>query len=226
MHNYSVIIPCAGFGSRLYSSRPKSLIEFDDEDFLFQKQLAILNKSLDNPEITFIGGFQYNKIEKKIKEHANLIYNPYYEKMNVAYSIAMGMGSIKTDNCLVVYGDLFFNKNIMSLITGSGSNSFLVTDRQNLDSDEVGLWCQKESVARLDYTLPIKWGQIAYFKKSEKEAFIDNVFSKKNGNKLGFEILNSLIEAGHIFDVIETDESCTLVDIDSQKDIVKINDML
>ena len=63
MDNFSIVIPCAGLGSRLHSNKPKSLTKFSDGESLLDKQLKLINDVFDFPEINIIAGFQASKLQ-------------------------------------------------------------------------------------------------------------------------------------------------------------------
>src|SRR6266496_6018626 len=91
MENFNIILPAAGIGCRLKSSRPKILSHFIDDEYLWEKQINTINAVFNNPNITFILGFEHQKIIKKIKNYAHIIINTDFEETNVAYSISLGL---------------------------------------------------------------------------------------------------------------------------------------
>ena len=223
MNNFSVILPAAGLGTRLKSNKPKTLTRFEDDSYLFEHQINLINEVFNHPPIYMVYGFQAEKIEKKVKD-VHLIYNPDYADTNVAFSTYLGLEASKKKNALIIYGDLFFNYNMLAQIKNSGENSFVVIDQHNLEGDEVGCWDKNDSVQNFDYGFPYRWGQIAYLKKDEKENFIKHTL--KNEKSLGFEILNKVIADGHRFDLVETEKDSVVVDIDSFRDVNRVNEIL
>lgn len=221
MENYSVVLPAAGKGTRLRSNKPKLMSRFVDDEFLWEKQINVINKVLDNPPITYILGFENDKIAKKLSKYANIIINENFETTNVAYGTMMGLG--KTDNILIIYGDLFFNETTLEQIKNSGENSFVITNRTTMEDDEIGCLSLTEKVNHFDYGFDIRWGQITYLKQDEQRSFSQKANEKPN--RLGFEILNSMVDEGTKFDVIEP-KNGIIFDIDSYKDLNKVNTIL
>ena len=223
MTEYSVVLPAGGKGTRLRSNKPKLTTRFIDDEFLWEKQINIINRTLNNPDITYVLGFEHNKIEKKLSKYANIVINKNFEETNVAYGISLGIKQTKTPNILIIYGDLFFNEECLIHIKNSGENSFVLINRTTMEKDEVGCLAIQKKVDRFDYGFDIMWGQIAYLKESEKQNFVESSF--KYSNKLGFEVLNILINQHSYFDVIEPKKGI-IFDIDSCKDLNKVNRIL
>ncbi len=221
MKDFSIVIPAAGQACRLKSLKPKALSRFQDGSYLFERTIRTIEDVLGEVPIYYVTGFQHNKIYKKIKSSCEVIENKDFEVSNVAYSTYLGLQAAKTPNVLILYGDLYFNKEVLEQIKSSGENSFVVTDDHNLDDDEVGCLSFNERCARFDYGFPFRWCQIAYLQEQEKQLFKQQAcqFVKS----LGFEVLNKVIDKGGKFDVIQTEKQCKVVDIDSFKDLKKCN---
>lgn len=223
-HNLSIVVPAAGLGIRLRSNRSKSLTQFDDGEFLYEKQLNTIKQIFPNNEIIYVVGFQANKIKRKLeKENVTVILNKEFENTNAAYSIGLGLKNTSHDNALIIYGDLFFNANVLRDIEGSGNSSFIVTNRNTMEQDEVGYLALGNTVTRMNYGFDIRWSQIMYLKHFEKQQFAREAKKTENRNMLGFEVLNNIIGHGAEFDVIESNKNSFVCDIDSQRDLDKIN---
>ncbi|MCR5329924.1 MAG: phosphocholine cytidylyltransferase family protein [Lachnospiraceae bacterium] len=94
------IIMAAGRGSRLGNltdDRPKSFLEVNGES-LIDHNIKMLH-AFGIKDIKIVTGYKNEMFEEHFKGNANieLIYNPFYEMMNVLGSFFMGMGALKDD---------------------------------------------------------------------------------------------------------------------------------
>ena len=94
------IIMAAGKGSRLGSlteGKPKSFVEIQGKKLIEYNLKLLENYHID--EIIIVTGYQNRKFEEltKDKKTIRLVYNPFYEMVNVLGSFYMGMHFLKDD---------------------------------------------------------------------------------------------------------------------------------
>jgi len=221
----SIIIPIAGIGKRMKSYGPKALIDLGRGSNILYRQLNLLQYNYPKADIVIVAGFDYDKIAKAINEWAEyriagkknitLINNKDYISTNVAYSIACGIEACETDNILIVYGDLVFNKEAINI--DFNKNGILTTD--TMGQLEIGVEEKDNKVVRFCYSSKMKWSQIAFLHKQELEIFKRLVDKKEKRKFFTFEILNLMIESNNIELEIYKNINAKVIEVDQANDI-------
>lgn len=213
---FSFIIPAAGQGSRMKSYGIKSLIKLNGET-LIERQLRQISHGFSNCEIIVVTGFESNRLVRRLPSYVKTIENKFFLQTNVAYSIGLGLTIAKTDNIVIMYGDLVFNQE--TLIAPFHQESTLLIDSYGLmKNDEVGCILEKNMVRNMMYGLPNKWGQIIFITGHELRLFKEQMVNKNSYRHLGFEIINSIISNGGKFKAVKP-KNMMITDIDTSKDI-------
>lgn len=126
-----LVLLAAGKSSRIYNqiNKHKCLIKI--------KKKEIINHLIDNSiknkidEITIITGFKKNLLEQKIKaKNINFIYNKFYSKYEMVYSIYMALKNIN-DDILISYSDVLYDKKIFNLIIKKKGDNILIPIKKN-----------------------------------------------------------------------------------------------
>lgn len=192
----TIIIPCAGAGTRMKSYGNKSLLVINKEgDYLLNKQIEIVREVYPQAEIIVVVGFEEEKIRgKNIHKNVRFVYNPLYETTNVVYSIGLAMRSCLNDRVLIVYGDLLFNRYAITAITQDASR--VIIDEGNFKREEVGLSFIDKEVINFAYDLPIKWGQIIYLVGKELDILRKIIYDKQYIRWFGYEVFNQILAKG------------------------------
>lgn len=125
----NVIVLTAGLGSRLIpltKKNPKCLISFLGKSILKRQIETFNNLKIDN--ITVITGHLNNRIKYK---EVNKIYNPLFRSTNMVYSLMCAKEFIKNTqtDLIISYGDILFEKNILSKLLESKSDISLIIDK-------------------------------------------------------------------------------------------------
>lgn len=222
--DYTIIIPAAGMGKRMKSYGPKNLIEIREDKTILDNQIDIINKTFKNRcHIVLVTGFESQKFNIE-KRNLEIIVNEDYENNNVVKSIGMGLELAKTDNVLVIYGDLVFNQE--ALKAPFGYYSMVLTDKSNLMAKkEVGCIVENNILQQIMYDLPNKWAQISFFTGEELEKLKEICSQDKFDKRFGFEAINMIIEDGGIFAAFSP-KNMRITDIDSSKDLSKVEDII
>ena len=214
MTDMVVIIPAAGIGKRMKSHGPKANIQIDEKNTIVSRAVSILRKVFGKIEITIVLGFQKEKI--KLPNDLNEIFNEHFESTNVSKSINIGIKNSKGKDCLIVYGDIVFNKSIFNNF--NSDHSCIWVEKSEKRSSEVGVNIVDGNAEHFSYGVFPKWAQIVFLKEKDKNLFLSLSNNIKTEKWFGFEIMNKMIDAGTKFSVKTIDE---IVEIDTYLDIKK-----
>lgn len=215
----SVAILSAGVGSRIKSYEPRSMLKIGGKT-LMEHQIATIKKSIDNPDIISVVGYDAQKIIKKFNDQIKIIENQIYDSTNTSESIRLAFNATNKNNFLFIHGDLLFNTETLQNL--DYTQSFVIIDTNHrIDNKEVGLTVLNNNRASIfSYGLDIKWCQIAFFVDKEiniiKQIF--NRFEVHHKKMLSFEILNQMINMGASFNCYEPD-GMKILEIDRIRDI-------
>jgi len=213
---FSVIIPAAGIGQRMKSYGPKCLIKVGNKSII-DNQLKHIYKYINNVEIIIVAGFEKDKLIKKFDNTSvKVVINENFETTNVVRSIGIGLEHAKYDNVIIIYGDLVFNA--YTLKVPFGNYSAVLVDYKHMRKQEVGCIVNNNYLARMMYTLPIKWAQIAYFCKYELELLKQICAKERYHAYFGFEVINIIINSGGQFTAMSP-KRMKIMDVDSSRDI-------
>lgn len=222
----SVVIPAAGFGSRMKSYGPKALVKIKNDLTIIENQLKYLYRYLYKPQIILVAGFEADRVRTAMSNHRNVIVveNEQWDTTNVVNSIGIGLQHTIHTNILIVYGDLVFNA--WTLKVPLGHTSMILTDKYGLMKDEeVGCIVQGNMLENMMYSLPNKWAQIAYFTGREQELFKKVCTDETYSKYFGFEVVNMIISVGGRF-MVHSHPRMRITDIDSSKDLTKVQEII
>ena len=125
-----IILLCAGSSSRTNLGYPKCLYKFRDGEMLIEKNLKILKKlGFLNKEIYFATGFKSNLIKTKTLNKYNYVFNNKFKNTNMVYSFNNVLKKIKSDEVIVIYSDILFEKKCLSQLIRSKHSISTVIDK-------------------------------------------------------------------------------------------------
>jgi choline kinase len=213
-----IVILAAGVGSRTRSYEPRCLLKYNKKTIL-DNQIEVLTSLFNKAEISIVGGFDINKIIRKVGKTVRVIENQMYENTNSGESLRLGINNSTLDNILFLHGDLIISPEIFDNV--KMDQSFLLVDSGNqFEEKEVGITIVDGVATVLSYSLPTKWCQIAYLAENElcilKKLMMKNDFPSKTF--LTFEVINKIIENNGKFNCFEIGKGF-IKEIDSLKDI-------
>ena len=212
--NLSIIIPTAGCSKRLKKG-PKALLQISSEK-LIQRQINVLSKLYPSADIIVVVGYGSEKIYEFLPKKVRTVENELYDITNVVRSISLGLRASNTENALIVYGDMVFNRKTLGVLTEESSLIINPTGKE----DCVGLNTDKNRVTHISYAAEKKWGQIIYLAKKELDLFKKIVFDRKNDKLFGFEALNICIDMwGEFIPIVANGP---LVELDTLSDLIKL----
>lgn len=216
--NLTIIILAAGAGARTKSYEPRCLLKYNQKPIL-DYQLEAYNNSFKNAEIVMVCGCEMQKVIKKYDGKIRFVENQIHYDSNSGESMKIGIINSKTENVLIVHGDLIFDESIFE--NRNYSKSFLLFDcKRSLEEKEVGIYHSDSIVKNLSYDSADKWTQIAFLSKNELNIF-KKMFYKNDVDfryLLSFEIINKIIDNSGEFSCYDIKNSF-IKEIDSLKDI-------
>ena len=125
-----IILLCAGKSSRTNLGYPKCLYKFQDGEMLIEKNLKILKKiGFLDKEIYFATGFKSKLIKTKTLNKYNYVFNNKFENTNMVYSFKNVLKKFKSDEVIVIYSDILFEKKCLSKIIKSKHSISTVIDK-------------------------------------------------------------------------------------------------
>jgi CTP:molybdopterin cytidylyltransferase MocA len=218
---YSIIIPSAGCGSRMVSYGVKSLIKIRNETII-ERQLRLVKEVFRDYQTILIVGFQADKLMNATPNNIIKVENESYQNNNVLRSIGMGLRACTTEDVVIIYGDLVFNKPTINVPFGIGSTVILCN---TMSDPEIGCIACNGYIENFCYDLDDKWAQIVYLTGKELQLMKKIAWDKAKANLFGFEALNWIVDNGGKLKAYKP-RNCKVMDIDSSKDIAKANNML
>lgn len=233
------VLLAAGKSSRIYNqiNKHKCLIKI--------KKKEIINHLIDNSiknnvkNITVITGFKNNLLQNKIKKkNVKYIYNKFFSKYEMVYSIYLALKNIN-DDILISYSDIYYDEKIFKLISKHKKKNLLLPIKKNW----LKIWeKRKKSIFDDAETLKIKnkklieigkklkkisdaKGQfmgIFYIPKEIRVSLIKIIVKNKLYKKQTTFLLNTLIRKKIDIDIISTNLSW--YEFDDLEDLKNYND--
>lgn len=219
---YSIVIPAAGLGTRMKKYGPKSLINVNDKDNIISRQLKIIDEVFRWYEIILVTGFQHEKVENVVPSKIKTIYNNNYENTNVIQSINLGLQECSTENVVILYGDLIFNKPSLN-VPFDHESAVVIID--SMKSEEIGCNIDNQYIEQMFYSIGNKWGQITFLQGQELQLMKEFAANQDNYQCFGFEAINYIIAQGGKIRSFHPNNA-KAIDIDTSLDLKKIKDVI
>lgn len=126
------ILLAAGRGSRINSEtkfHPKCLTIFRSKTLL-EHSLFNLKQFLSADQILIIGGYKSEMLKEYI---SNILINKNWATSNIMASLSVAKDFLRTEECLIVYSDIYFEPEAISLMINNPYPSVLsVVDWQKI----------------------------------------------------------------------------------------------
>lgn len=206
---FAVILLYAGIAKMFRSPRP--LLEIKNK-YLFEHHLSIIENrfGIYDTDIIAVTGYESNKLMNKLPSFIKKVENENYETTSVTRSIGMGLRVTNAQNIVVIYGDLYFNRNALDFDV---DRSTLLLEK-TFDGS-VGCTVTDGFADILMYGLPTKWAEIAFFCGKELKILKDICWDETKYKLFGFETINLILDKGGSFKCHE-DSKVRICDIDNQ----------
>lgn len=166
------IIMAAGKGSRLEelaAGKPKSFVQINGKK-LIDYNLQLL-QIYGIQEIIIVTGYQCEAFEDLVKDKENikLVYNPFYEMVNVLGSFYMGM-SLLHDDFIYLHADTICEPQIIETIVRVKSDIALPIDYKSCDDEAMKIRSEGGKIVQITKDMSLEQAEgefigIAFFKK-------------------------------------------------------------
>lgn len=120
----TIVISCAGMGTRLGKNMPKCLIDIDGKT-LIERNLEHLN---DIDEIIVVVGYKKDEVINKVKQYSDnikFVENIDYEKTSTGASFTLGAKAARNDYIIALDGDLLMHPNDLENIIKNVDYEFI-----------------------------------------------------------------------------------------------------
>ena len=220
----SVIIPVAGMGRRMKTYGPKCMININGTSIV-ERQIKQVRRVYPKSDIILVVGFGSGVVRDRIRSKYNvrIVYNTKYEETNVAYSLYLGLQASCHEKCLIIYGDIIFNRVAIKDLYGEASR-IVIDKNDKTRGEEVGVMHYDGEVTHFSYALEDKWCQIAYLTGKEMKMFERIAGIEDHQKWFGYEVLNEVLDQGGKF-VSSVPSGLKIWEVDSPKDLKLIRSM-
>lgn len=152
------IIMAAGKGSRLgelTNGNPKSFVEIKGKK-LIEYNLQLLNK-YGIEKIVIVTGYRSEAFEELTREMENvhLIYNPFYEMVNVLGSFFMGMEAID-DDFIYLHADTLCDPFIFEKLVHLEGDVILPIDYKQCDEEAMKVRSENGRIVEITKQMPLE----------------------------------------------------------------------
>lgn len=203
------------------SAGSRALLRLPDGRTLLRRQIDLVRQVFGSPEIVVVVGHEADKVVKSLPDGIRVVENEFYDETGAARSVAMGMRATSAQSCLVVYGDLVFNRETLADVPKDRS-VVILDSKGRIPHPDVGVNVDEGLVVHFDYGLQPRWTQIAMLRGRELALFKAFGVSSVRRRHLGFEVLNDVINAGGELVAFENPDM-EIAEVDSQADVKKLN---
>jgi len=123
----NIVIIAAGKGSRIYKKVKKNKQLINIKEGILLKVLVKNAIKSGFTKIFVVVGYKSQIIKNTLREfkQVNFIYNKYYNKKEMFYSIICGLKKI-SGNTLISYSDIIYKKNLLDRIIKKNSKNILL----------------------------------------------------------------------------------------------------
>ena len=196
--NITVKILAAGFSSdfgSLTTHKHKCLLDVGGQTIIEHQLENISMCGISSENVQIITGYNYLQLEEYIKSgihKSGFVYNPWYLSTNLLVSLWM---SGRPDGaCVVLYGDIVFDRNILCALLRRRDDFCLVVDKKNkFDAEDEKVIIRKDKIIRIGKDLDTEMVDAE---------FIGLAKFSETGSKLLYEEMNRIIRGGNLMTFI------------------------
>lgn len=151
------IIMAAGKGSRLGSltkGNPKSFVEIKEKKLIEYNLRLLQIYGID--EIIIVTGFKCEAFEELTKdmENVHLIYNPFYEMVNVLGSFYMGMRELR-DDFIYLHADTLCEPAIFEKLVNMDADVVLPVEYKKCDDEAMKVRSEHGKIVQITKQMPL-----------------------------------------------------------------------
>lgn len=218
LRNLTVIIPAAGLGRRLRQG-PKALLDLEGQTLL-ARQIVVLRRVFPQADIVVTVGHEADTVARSLPSGVRTVENERYAETNVARSLELALRASRSNNVLIVYGDLVFDTSVFRDFPGEGRESLLLA-HSGQRPYEVGVTSVAGFATAFSYGLELKWAQMLFLRGWELQQFRKLLAEPHRRRYFGFEVLNDLVEQGGRLRVLATPPTAPLrlIEVDTPADL-------
>lgn len=167
------IIMAAGKGSRLgnlTNGMPKSFAEIKGKKLIEYNLQLLQHYGIE--QITIVTGYRCEAFEELVKDMQNvqLVYNPFYEMVNVLGSFYMGMETLK-DDFVYLHADTLCEPAIFEKMFQLQADVVLPVEYKKCDEEAMKVRSENDRIVEITKQMPLEVAEgefigIAYFRKA------------------------------------------------------------
>lgn len=217
--NLTAIILAASPARRMTTIGNRSLIKVNNTNLINYQIDSVKAKFKEIADIICVLGYEAERVYKTLPKGVRSVENERYADTNNVRSLSLALKACITTNILIIYGDLYFEKEVFDKFTHNKSHLVFDTAEQ-IEKSKVGGITDNGIITNLSFGLPQKWAQVALLATPEFDLLNKFVHEKANERLCIFEIFNLMIERGGQF--CPTECNYFLKEISCVKDIEAI----
>jgi hypothetical protein len=220
-----VVIASAGESPRMRTPIPRPLLDLAGQT-LIERQVEAIRSAMPECEIIAVLGHQGERIARSLPVGIRYIIDQEHDKSHATGSIGRGLAaSRRRGAAIILMGDLLIDHKVITAVSEPGSSAILIDRGGGIRPSEVGVSCQDRHVTRLDFGLPVKWGQVCRLEGPMMDEARHTAMEPCRRMMFAWEFINHLIDwHGHPLAVEAPDG--LLVEIDSLTDAVRSRHLL
>lgn len=191
----NIIILGDKYQKRMKSRGCVGLIKLNHKNILTH-QYKTLTTKFPNANIIYVYGFDNKRfvsyVNKNLFNYPNmkLVYNPYYDKYNNAYSLSLLHNHLHQD-CLILFGDYIFKNSIFNHFKRTDESQIFINRKAKT---RLGCVISHDIIENISYDLDNYLSEIYFISKNQIEIFKNLVTNPNYHNYFIFEILNKMID--------------------------------
>lgn len=192
------------------------LIKHNKRSTFLDNQYAILKNLFPKAHIVYVYGFDGKRFANHIKKNKysiSLVYNENFDKFNSAHSLLVAKDFLNSET-LVVSGNTFLKTSLFNNFSDTTKSSIFVS--KNIQVSNIGCVLTNNIVENISFDLANTLYDMYFLSSADSVLICDLLSNEKYRNYFIFEILNKLIELGHIINANISD-----IKIKSTKNMVK-----
>lgn len=165
---------------------------------IIETQYDILKKQFDHINIIYVYGFDSKRflsyISKNDKFNIITIFNESYENKNTGYALSLAKQFLN-DNTIILNGYSKLTKTMLKIISKNLDSKIFISDNS---TSGIGCIINNDTIENISYDLENQIADIFYLNKSLASKLSNLLVSNQHHNAFLFELLNKLIDNGHI----------------------------